>query len=161
MQGVRGSSPLQQPHTNHETQHQDYCLLHSTFPTPLFHTQVHLIFEVLYLTQFMMDSLKFWTVHSPICHLDVWLIILPNIILFSIHVFGFLGWFFVNQTALENAEHHRLPWYCACTNFSTISICSRIFVLFSQHLIEWKLLNSAWVHIWKVIIMLIATVFIQ
>ena len=35
-----------------------YCLLRSTFPTPLFHTQMHLVFEMLYLTQFLMDSLK-------------------------------------------------------------------------------------------------------
>ena len=54
------------PHNRH------YCLLHSTFPMPLFHTQMHLLFEVLYLTQFLMDSLKSWTVHSPICYLDVW-----------------------------------------------------------------------------------------
>ena len=48
-----------------------YCLLHTTFPTPLFHTQMHPVFEVLYLTQFLMDSLKSWTAHSPICTLDV------------------------------------------------------------------------------------------
>ena len=35
-----------------------YCILCLTFPMPLFHTQMHLIFEVLYLTQFFMDSLK-------------------------------------------------------------------------------------------------------
>ena len=49
----------------------NYCLLSSTFPTPLFHTQMCLIFEVLYLTQVLMDSLKSWTAHSPICTLDV------------------------------------------------------------------------------------------
>ena len=48
-----------------------YCLLHSTFPMPLFHTQMCLVFEVLYLTQILMDSLKSWTAHSPICTLDV------------------------------------------------------------------------------------------
>ena len=48
-----------------------YCVLRSTFPTPLFHTQMRLIFEVLYLTQFLMDSPKYWTVYSPICTLDV------------------------------------------------------------------------------------------
>ena len=75
--------------------------------------------------------------------------------------FWTLGVIFVNQTALANAEQHRMTWYCACTSFSTIFMCSIIFVLFSQHLVEWKLLNSAWVHIWKVIIMLTATVFIH
>ena len=31
----------------------------------------HSVFEVLYLTQFLMDSPKSWTAHSPICTLDV------------------------------------------------------------------------------------------
>ena len=55
-----------------------YCILHSIFPMPLFHTQMHLAFEVLYLTQFLMDSLKYWTVHSSICNLDVWYTILSH-----------------------------------------------------------------------------------
>ena len=54
-----------------------YNLSHATF-----HTQMHIIFEVLYLIQFLMDSLKSWSVHFPICNLDVWYIILPNIIQF-------------------------------------------------------------------------------
>ena len=67
----------------HEPLHR---ILHSTFPTPLFYTQMHCIFEVLYLTQFLMDSLKSWIVHPPMFNLNVWYIIHP--------------------------EHHRMPWYC-------------------------------------------------
>ena len=48
-----------------------YCLLRSTFPTPLILTQMCLVFEVLYLAQFLMDSLESWTAHSPIYTLDV------------------------------------------------------------------------------------------
>ena len=53
------------------TLYNSYCLLLSTFPMPLFHTQMRLVFEVLYLTQILMDYLKSWTAHSPICTLDV------------------------------------------------------------------------------------------
>ena len=35
---------------------------------------------------------------------------------------------FVNQTALANAEHHRMSWYFECTSFCTIFRCSETFV---------------------------------
>ena len=36
---------------------------------------------------------SWWILLNLVCNLDVWYIILPNMIQFSIHVFGLLGWF--------------------------------------------------------------------
>ena len=102
-------------HENCNTLMLTYCILHSTFPMPLFHTQMHLTFEVLYLTWFLMDPLKY-CVHSPICDLDVWYIILTDIIQFSIHVFGLLvlqslwtflfSWLHSDITVMSSFHHH-------------------------------------------------------
>ena len=49
----------------------------------------------------------------------------------------------VNQTALANAEHHRITCYCAITSPDITSRCSERFVLSGEHPIEGKLLYSA------------------
>ena len=79
-----------------------YCV--QPFP----HTQMHLIFEVSYLTQFLMDFLKSWSVHSPICYLDVWYTILPDVILFSIHIWTLRMILWIKQLyQMQNTiEHH-------------------------------------------------------
>ena len=47
-----------------------YCILRGTFPTPLFQTQTHLIFEALYLTRFLMNRLDISCRVSHIQYLD-------------------------------------------------------------------------------------------
>ena len=92
-----------------------FCI--QPFPCHLF-TQMHLVFEVLYLTQFLLDSLRSWTVHS---YIQSWCLIHSTPKYYSIFnlCFWALGVIVANQTAVANAEHHRIPWYCAWTSFST------------------------------------------
>jgi hypothetical protein len=49
----------------------------------------------------------------------------------------------VSQTALVNAEHHRIACHCAITSPNTTFRFSEKFVLFNAHAIEGKLLYSA------------------
>jgi hypothetical protein len=71
------------------------------------------------------------------------------------------GVIFVIQTALANAEHHRIAWYCTITSPDTTFRCSENFVSFDEHLIGGTLLHSAWGHKQKVMDKLNAAVFLQ
>ena len=51
------------------------------------------------------------------------------------------GVIFLNQTTLANEEHHRIPWCCACTRFSTISRCSG----FLYYLVNILLNGNYWI----------------
>ena len=47
-----------------------YCILRRTFPTPLFRSQMHLIFEVPYLTRFLTNHVEILPMISHIWYLD-------------------------------------------------------------------------------------------
>ena len=68
---------------------------------------------------------------------------------------------FVIQTALGNAEHYRIAWYCTITSPDTTSRCSEIFVLFDEYSIGGTLLHSACPLPFVYGLKLNATVFLQ
>jgi hypothetical protein len=68
-----------------------YCIFHVTLPNWFCAFISCHSLKLLYLLQFLTDMPEIWTVHSPICSIYAWYIINPIIVLFQIHIFGFLG----------------------------------------------------------------------
>ena len=67
----------------------------------------------------------------------------------------------VNQTALANAEHHRIACYCTITSPDITSRHSEQFVSFDEHPIEGTMLHSACPLPFVYDLTLNATVFLQ